>query len=965
MVLVYLNEEKLMNIMGDMLYQFDDPNIVQNDAITTTTTSLASPVSAVQQPSLTPKAIGFTNNSVKQENEIKSNSSPTTASQYYYNTMISSTSDPMIASAISNNNNTVKPQIPLSPLQRQQQQQQQQLQQQQQPPQQQQRVQQQRILSFQEHQLLEKQQRSDQPTKKIKTEPLILAQPASISPQQQVKIQQATPVLVTQSHANIQPAKITSAVQQPRILLQNPQNGSYFNIKAVPQLTTLTPATTKAQTQQQQQQQSIPMMQQVLTFQSIPTLDKQQQPIILQTTSTPTVMYTTTTTTPDTTTIKHQNILVNTPLTQLTGANQVICTTIPVNILDTNSPDNSKLQINRVGVPKVKEVKRSAHNAIERRYRTSINSCIVELKNMIVGTDAKLHKSAILRKAIEHIKYIQNQNNKLKQENMYLKMQMSNRKQSLKDLLVNPNNLLTEMSNGAITPPRSDESNPSLSPTHSDNSMPPSPLTTFGSHHSGGGSPSSVGSGKEENSDDDSMMSTSSSRGMTAHARLTMCMFMLAVLVINPVGKLLGNFGGDEFFGDDIGTTGKRLLGVPDDSINGQMQFLFSWSRLTTSFVLWIANFIFLGFCLVRMLVYGDPILLPKTKAAIEFWKHRKQSDLDFDRGNIQSSYLELKRCLQSFGLSLPTSRLECFTATSWQFIRMLLHRMWIGRWLSRKSGGGFFSKNSTQRTEALGSAKELALVCHRLNQLHLSSDMNDNHGLMLSLYAINMAEAATNLLSSDQLVEIYLTAALRVKKSYPKFLQFFCRYYLSRAKQASLLCDHIPARFRWAFTPYGYRFLVTHSFKFRSNDFSLFSKLGNQADPIEHVMRVSILLKFVFHLLFYIISIYIFQEYREHLLEKAIKCLVGSGYTKLESKSVNKTNCNNQDKASKTPDTDDSGNENNENGEDNQNSNINNFSGSQISDVLNYTQLLMDSLNIEKPMVTFNSCLSYDNCKY
>lgn len=35
--------------------------------------------------------------------------------------------------------------------------------------------------------------------------------------------------------------------------------------------------------------------------------------------------------------------------------------------------------------PKVKEVKRSTHNAIERRYRTSINDKIVELKNMLVG----------------------------------------------------------------------------------------------------------------------------------------------------------------------------------------------------------------------------------------------------------------------------------------------------------------------------------------------------------------------------------------------------------------------------------------------------------------------------------------------------------------------------------------------------------------------------------------------------
>lgn len=43
-----------------------------------------------------------------------------------------------------------------------------------------------------------------------------------------------------------------------------------------------------------------------------------------------------------------------------------------------------------MGVPKVKEVKRSAHNAIERRYRTSINDRIVELKNMLVGEEAKV-----------------------------------------------------------------------------------------------------------------------------------------------------------------------------------------------------------------------------------------------------------------------------------------------------------------------------------------------------------------------------------------------------------------------------------------------------------------------------------------------------------------------------------------------------------------------------------------------
>lgn len=58
--------------------------------------------------------------------------------------------------------------------------------------------------------------------------------------------------------------------------------------------------------------------------------------------------------------------------------------------------DADKLPINRlttvpqVREPKVREGKRSAHNAIERRYRTSINDKIIELKNIIVGVDAKV-----------------------------------------------------------------------------------------------------------------------------------------------------------------------------------------------------------------------------------------------------------------------------------------------------------------------------------------------------------------------------------------------------------------------------------------------------------------------------------------------------------------------------------------------------------------------------------------------
>lgn len=71
----------------------------------------------------------------------------------------------------------------------------------------------------------------------------------------------------------------------------------------------------------------------------------------------------------------------------------ILATGIPL-VLD---PD--KVAINRLTSggkePKVKEVKRSAHNAIERKYRTSINDRIVELKNIIVGIDAKVSSRLI------------------------------------------------------------------------------------------------------------------------------------------------------------------------------------------------------------------------------------------------------------------------------------------------------------------------------------------------------------------------------------------------------------------------------------------------------------------------------------------------------------------------------------------------------------------------------------------
>lgn len=44
------------------------------------------------------------------------------------------------------------------------------------------------------------------------------------------------------------------------------------------------------------------------------------------------------------------------------------------------------------------EKPKSSHNVIERRYRTSINDKIMELKDMILGPEAKVNFNAIVCK---------------------------------------------------------------------------------------------------------------------------------------------------------------------------------------------------------------------------------------------------------------------------------------------------------------------------------------------------------------------------------------------------------------------------------------------------------------------------------------------------------------------------------------------------------------------------------------
>ncbi|XP_019397489.1 PREDICTED: sterol regulatory element-binding protein 1 isoform X3 [Crocodylus porosus] len=537
-------------------------------------------------------------------------------------------------------------------------------------------------------------------------------------------------------------------------------------------------------------------------------------------------------------------------------SNGAILATVPLVV------DADKLPINRLvasGKPVLAQSrgeKRTAHNAIEKRYRSSINDKIVELKDLVVGTEAKLNKSAILKKAIDYIRFLRQTNQKLKQENLSLKLAAQKNK-SLKDLVATcgaggsvdtpMEGIKPEMMDIMLTPPPSDMG----SPSHS------SPLSL-----SGGSSNSSSDSEPESPLFDDSKVPqggvkreqpplSPSSLGMLDRSRMALCAFVFLCLSFNPLASLLRGVGppaSPESSGPS--GPGRSIMGEPD-SIE-EAPGWFPW--LLPSPIFWLLNVLVVLAAFVRLFIYGEPVTRPHSESSVLFWRHRRQADLDLTRGDFAQASQHLWTALKALGRPLPTSKVDLSCSLMWNLIRHVLQRLWVGRWLAAWAGG--FRRDHELKADVRKSSRDAALVYHKLHQLHMTGKHAGGHllAINMALSAVNLAECAGDTISVATLAEIYVAAALRIKTSLHRCFHFLSRPFLCSARQVSLShSGTVPPAMQWLCHPLGHRFFVDGDWSVKSTARdSIYSSTSNPVDPLAQVT----------------------QLFREHLLEKALCCV-------------------------------------------------------------------------------------------
>lgn len=430
-------------------------------------------------------------------------------------------------------------------------------------------------------------------------------------------------------------------------------------------------------------------------------------------------------------------------------------------------------------VKKLKIPKRTSHNAIEKKYRSSINDKILELKIKVAGKDVKLQKSGILRKALDYINNLEENNRQVVEENRRLRtalqtISLNSSNLSIIQSVINSINLtesrLKLATESPNTPPSSGSSiddDSILSSSDSDNSL--------GQQHLPLHKPNSTKLTR-------SYKKKVKKEAIKESSRIILCMVVMSVLFFNPFSLILPSTRVESeptgFYQNERSVPSRVLNWYADTYLNSTS----SNQKLTyhsLNFILsWLLNIMLILFCLVKVFVSGESFVSLNSQNSATIWYKYEQAGKKFGKKKYEDAFELTEKALNELGRTVPRTKLGLVVGILWQFNRLFLNKLYIGILLTKLGMWLYGLKN-------IKMYKLCALFyyeMHKFSYLNMKSQRDflpkesnfqtSSYSHLMSLYY---------LLSMHNMCETYIQLSLAKNKQLSPRDKFdLCEYYLS-----------------------------------------------------------------------------------------------------------------------------------------------------------------------------------------
>jgi len=453
---------------------------------------------------------------------------------------------------------------------------------------------------------------------------------------------------------------------------------------------------------------------------------------------------------------------------------------------------------------------RSAHNAIEKRYRASINKRIQELQELLFpnGSEQKLSKASILERAIRQIKYYRTKN-----ENQQKKIDW------LQSCIAKAGHIPGEM----VAKEPTMYSNDILG------GLPSPPDSTYHGSPSYNGSPSSsyVTSSPDYAMNDSPprIQDHSTFRKMSDNKRFVLCLVTCMIFSFLPTGFESVGQGAPSVENSHHG--GERtILGV--NQYQSQSTFLSTFFKIGVKVFIWML-------VIMQYFVFWDPIIEKNSEANHMYNSLREKGNEHMRKGNYEDAETTYHSCLEALGRHVPKTKVDKIFTLLLNILRWILWFLNVPMFSLKLYG-------ESTRENVRMSARLAAQIYHRLDQLNMTNKTVTSRmdGAIYSLCAINLCEVAGwKLTPPDVAVRIYATAALRFKMQLPPFMSRFISWYLiSRSRnvlmQYSTECDD---ELKWLGNKSAINFLLNWNLNVVEADCSDldFSVVTDKEDPLSH----------------------------------------------------------------------------------------------------------------------------------